>query len=710
MSVTARSRRSRSTVLTAATLGVLLATGAVVSAPAAFAAEVPPAATAPATTAPSAPAAPVAKAAPAAPAAKAADEAGKAADEAGKPQLTVNPPASIGHGGQAVEFTETITNPGTAEASFALKLDASAPGARGTGRISIEYRAADGSWKPVALAFASPHFTGEITGVTVAAGATKTVQLRIAAPLYNDWGNWDSPVTLSSAVLDPAAKTVLAESTKEFTAKALTVQTKNAPTGMVAGGAPAEFDITFTNASASRYTDVDKVVEADGRSTLQVQKADGSWENITGEPSRQPGSKQVTYHLTEDKTLAPGGSDTRHVRLAFAADAPLGKAYINPLAVQHIPGYMDAARGPQYVEINLTAAPVAGKPELTVKEPSSIGYGGAPVEFTETVNNPTGTAVPFTLKLKASNVHARVRDAFSIEYRDTDGTWKPVELTYSQSAWAFDFSGKITGLDVAANTTKTVQLRLAAVGNNDAGGYNQPVKLYSAVVDPAESTVFAETTKDVTVKSLAVQLKNAPTTAVAGGAPAEFDITVNNPSASSFAKVATLLYADAHSTLQVQKADGTWENVTATPSRQSGGPVSYRVGNDDLAANAGTTKHVRLAFTAEAKLGKTFINPVAAINEGTTHATTAGPQGSQIELTSAPEATGTTGTTGNGTTGTVRNAGFTTSTTGGTTSAAVGGELAHTGSDGMEKAAMGAGALLLAGIGALFASRRRRSA
>ncbi|MFJ3790431.1 LPXTG cell wall anchor domain-containing protein [Kitasatospora sp. NPDC090091] len=708
MSVTTRTRRSRSAVLTAATLGVLLATGAVVSAPAAFAADVPPAATAPAPTAPAAaaPAAPATTApATTAPAAKAA----KGADEAGKPQLTVNPPASIGHGGQAVEFTETITNPGTAEASFTLKLDANADFARSKDRVTIEQRAADGTWKPVALAFSMVngfHFTGEITDVTVGAGATKTVQLRIATPTHNDWGNGDTAVKLNSAVLDPASKTVLAESTKEFKAKALTVQA-DAPTSMVVGGAPAEFDVTFTNDSASRYTDVDKVVEADKHSTLQVRKADGSWENITGVPGSDSLRDRVTYHLTADQTIAPNSNDTRHVRLAFTADAPVGQNYIHPWAVQDSgPGAAPAARGPQYKLINLTAAPVAAKPELTVNAPAAIGHGGQAVEFTETVTNPGTAEAPFTLKLDASNGFARSKDRIAIEYRAGDGTWKPVELAFSQGN-GFHFTGEITDLAVGAGATRTIHLRMATPLNNDWGGSDSPIKLSSAVLDPASKTILAESTKEIVAKALTVQVKGAPTTAVAGGAPAEFDIAFTNDSGSRYTDVDKIVEADSRSTLQVRKADGSWENIAGVASGAD--RVTYHLTADKtIAPNGNDTRHVRLAFTADAPLGKSYIHPRAVQQTPGFAPAVRGPQNVEIELTAAPATTGTTTGT------TVRNAGFSTSTTGGittgTTSVAAGGELAHTGSDGMEKAAMGAGALLLAGIGALFASRRRRSA
>ncbi|MER7750578.1 hypothetical protein [Kitasatospora sp. NPDC097643] len=697
-----RVRRSRSAVVTAATLGVMLATGAVLSAPAAYAADAPAATTATATT---------------------TTTAAPGVTEAAKPELTVHEPATIGHGGEPVEFTETVTNPGSAEASFTLKLDASNPAARGAGRVTIDYRAADGSWKPVALAFSQSdafHFTGEVTGLTVAAGATRTVQLRIATPVNNDWGNQDSPIKLRSALLDQSGKTVLAESTKEITAKALTVQVKDAPTTAVVGGAPVEFDVTVNNASASRYTDVAKVVEADRRSTLQVKKADGSWENITGTPSTQPGSDRVSYLLTGDKSIAAGGSDTRHVRLAFTADAPLGTTYVHPWAVQDTgPGYAPAIRGPQALAIELTAAPVVAKPTLTVQEPASIGYAGEPVEFTETVTNPGTTEAPFTLKLTASNGMAGSPGRITVDYRDDNGTWKPLALTFKPADGTFGFTGRITGLTVAAGATRTVQLRLATP--TDVGGaLTQPIKLRSTVVDPAESAVYADTTKDVAVKSLAVEVKNAPTTAVAGGAPVEFDVTVSNPSASSYTNVTPALGADPNTTLQVQKADGTWESITGTAA--PGSVVYHLNGNDTtLAAGATLTKHLRLAFTAGARTGKSYVNPWAVLNEKTGVPAYVGPQGFPVDITTAPATGGTgtaTGTTTSTTTGsteagstTARATGYTATT--GITSADVepaGGELARTGSDGMVETAASAAALLVSGIGALFVARRRRNA
>ncbi|MFD5466172.1 hypothetical protein ACFWIQ_25550 [Kitasatospora sp. NPDC127059] len=672
-----RARRSRSAVLTAATLGVLLATGAVVASPAAYAADAPAAATATAT----ATAEPTAKA------------------TADKPSLRVDAPTTVGRGGQPVEFTETITNPGTTEGSYRLRIGTSGAGPVSTNAIKVDYRDADGTWKPV---------TGTAPGLTVAAGATKTVQLRLTTELATYWSNVDSTVTLSSAVLDAANGAVLAESTDQVAAKAISLQVKNAPTTAVVGGAPVEFDVVIGNASASGYTNVSKIVETDQHSTLQVQKADGSWQNLT--PVALPhASGRVDYFLADDQDMAPHETFTRHVRLAYTADAPVGVNFIHPWAVLH-QGGGEYTVGPQFIQVNLTSGPT-----LSVREPASVGNGGKPVEFSETVTNPGGTDASFTLKLDASNPGARSKDRITLEYRDADGTWKPVTLNFSQVDKTFDFAGEIPGVTVAAGATKTVQLRLATPVNNDWAAAGGTIKLHSALVD-AGHTVVSETTKDVALKALDVQVKNAPTTAVIGGAPVEFDVTVNNSSASDYDNLSPVLLADQHSTLQVQKADGGWEDVTGTPSPQSGGPVKYHLTADkNLAANASVTKHVRLAFTTGATVGKTPVNAGVILAEGGPAMDAyVGPQGFQVDLTTAAGGAAVKAgfsTTDSGTTGTTSTT-STTGTTDGTidTAQPVGGSLAHTGSEGVLPGLAAAAGLLVSGIGAVLFARRRRSA
>ncbi|MFG3228456.1 hypothetical protein ACGF07_27265 [Kitasatospora sp. NPDC048194] len=700
-----RARRSRSTVVTAATLGALLATGALIASPAAYAADAPAATSAATTNA--------ATAAATAPATASAEPTARATAEAGRPSLAVNPPASIGNGGRPVEFTETVTNPGSAEASFTLKLDASNPAARSAGRLTIDYRGADGGWKPVELAFGQDdtgfRFSGEIPGVTVAAGSTRTLQLRMAAPLNNDWTSVTGNVRLHSAIVD-AGKAVVSESTKDVALKAVTVQVGNAPATAVVGGAPVEFDVTFTNPSASGYDNVSRVVQTDKHTTLQVRKADGGWQDVTATPSSQPGSAQVTYHLTDDRTLAPGAAETRHVRLAFAADAPLGTVYVDGKAVLGEGGpSMPAHVGPQAFPVRLTATPAATAATLTVQAPASIGNGGKPVEFTETVTNPGGADASYTLKLKASNQWARSKDRITLEYRDADGTWKPVALNFSAVDRTFDFAGEIPGVTVAAGATRTLQLRMAAPLNNDWAAQSGTVELHSAIVD-AGNTVVSENTEDVALKALEVKAANTPNTAVVGGAPVEFDVIVTNASASGYDNASLVVLADAHSSLQVRKADGGWENVTGTAGPQAGSPVAYHLtGDRNLTAGATVTKHVRLAFTTGAPLGKkvNYVNPEVILGEGgPSMPAYVGPQGFLVDLTDAPAGGA------DDSTGTAVKAGLLTTDdgSGSTGGRLTGGELAHTGSDGVLRSVAGAAALLVSGIGAVFFARRRRSA
>ena len=679
-------RRSRSTVLTAATLGVLLATGAVVASPAAYAADAP-AATATAT----ATAEPTAKA------------------TADKLSLQVDAPATVGRGGGPVEFTETVTNSGTADASFKLRVKAATDASPFAYQvIKVEYRDADGTWKPV---------TDTVPGLTVAAGATRTVQLRLTTGLHTYWSDRVSTVKLSSAVLDAAGSAVLAESTKDVSAEYVTLEVGNAPTTAVIGGAPVEFDVTIKNPSASRFTNVSKVLQADKSSTLQMQKADGSWQTLTG-TSLPHADGDLLYQLADDQNLAPGETFTRHLRLGFTGDAKVGTTYVHPRALlDQGSNYSPVSVGPQYIAINLTGSALG----LSVQEPASIGNGGKPVEFTETVTNAGSSDAPFNLKLDASNPNARSDGRIALESLDADGNWKPVGLTFKQQPDGFHFIGSLNDVTVPAHGAKTVQLRLAAPLNNDWAGQSGTVKLASTVLDRTGQYVLAESTKDVALKALDVQTKGAPTTAVPGGTPAEFDISFVNSSASAYDNVSPIVQTDRRSTLQVQKADGSWENVTGVPTSQPGADqvVYHLTADKNLPASTTVTKHVRLGFTDGAPIGRTYVNTWAVLGENTDFPASVGPQGFPVDVTSTPVSGTGKGAAGGDTTAV--KAGLTSTSGGGsdatgtstdstTDAQSAGGSLAHTGSDGMLAAAASAAGLLASGIAALFFARRRRSA
>ncbi|MFJ8470550.1 LPXTG cell wall anchor domain-containing protein [Kitasatospora sp. NPDC094011] len=684
-----RARRSRSTVLTAATLGALLATGAVLASPAAYAADAPAAA---------------------ATASASAEPTAKATSDL---SLQVNAPQAVGRGGEPVEFTETVGNSGATDASFTLRVGATTDASPlAYQSIKVEYRDADGTWKPL---------TDTVPGLTVAAGAAKTVQLRLTTGLHAYWTNPVSIVKLSSAVLDATGGTVLAESTKDVSADYLTMEVGNAPTTAVIGGAPVEFDVTIKNPSESRFTTVAKVVTASKYSTLQMQKADGSWETLTG-TSMPHADGDLRYLLAADQNLAPGETFTRRLRLSYNGNAPIGTTYVNAWAdLDPGTGLMHTLIGPQYIQLNLTGSPLG----LSVQEPSSIGNGGKPVEFTETVTNASSSDAPFNLKLDASNPAARSAGRIALESRAADGTWKPVGLTFTQQPDGFHFIGSLGGVIVPANSTKTVQLRLAAPLNNDWAGQSGTIKLSSTVLDQTGQFVLANSTKDVALKALDVQTKGAPTTAVLGGTPAEFDVTFANPSASAYDNVSEVVQTDRRSTLQVQKADGSWEDITGIPTNQPGADqvVYHLTGDKNLAAGSSITRHVRLGFTADAPIGRTYVNPAAVLGEGSEYPATVGPQGFPVDVTATQAGVATKGATGGGSTavkagltttdGTAASGSTGTSTGTSTDTADVqsaGGVLAHTGSDGMLASAAAAAGLLASGIGALFFARRRRSA
>ena len=74
--------------------------------------------------------------------------------------LSVDAPAEIGFAGGPVEFTETIGNTGTAYVPETLRVGADAGPALSPDSLTIDYRAADGSWKPIGLTYKDGGFYG----------------------------------------------------------------------------------------------------------------------------------------------------------------------------------------------------------------------------------------------------------------------------------------------------------------------------------------------------------------------------------------------------------------------------------------------------------------------------------------------------------------------------------------------------------------------
>ncbi|MCX5212011.1 LPXTG cell wall anchor domain-containing protein [Kitasatospora sp. NBC_00240] len=299
MSVTTRTRRSRRTITTAATLGVVLATGTLLlSAPAAFAETAPEA------------------------------------------KLTVQAPASVGFAGQPVEFTETISNPTAEDAGYHLYLSTTTELGTPPDAIVIDYKdPADGAWKSVPLEFATnetAHYDGELPSVvTVPAGGSTTLKLRIGAPMglphHGASNGGFRSIDLRSAVssLD-GSHVALDQSTKTIGVDSISTSLAHVPAAAVAGGAPIEFDAVLANPTLSDYINVGNVLFTDTHATVQVRKADGSWSKLAqvlpGAADTQPG----VYLEGRDSAIRSGTTTTTRVRVSFDATTPAGDIKLNP--------------------------------------------------------------------------------------------------------------------------------------------------------------------------------------------------------------------------------------------------------------------------------------------------------------------------------------------------------------------------------------------
>ncbi|MGW6915988.1 hypothetical protein ACWGB8_19550 [Kitasatospora sp. NPDC054939] len=712
----ARTRRSRSALLTAATLGVVLATGSVLVSAPAFAADAP-AAVATATAAPTTSAA-----------SASAEPTAAAAAKSGKPSLTVKTPAVVGFAGGPVEFTETVTNPGDAEASYTLKLNASNVHARQNSAFAIDVKDADGTWKPVPLTFSQDSNTynlrGKATGLTVPAGATKTFQFRIGVPMgtphngQNDVMGFNQPLKLHSALVDAAETTVHAEDTKDIKVRSLSVELEDLP-AQAAAGQPAEFDLVVGNDSPSAYSNVTSILYADLKTSLEMRKADGTWVAVPSTIS-QP-NVLVRYNIgAVDASIAPSTTVRTRLRLTFAEDATRGTTYLNSYAkINESPDGRGTLAGRQGRPIEVVDA--AG-PQLAINAPSAVGFAGGPVEFTETITNPGATEVKFDLRVITTYPGAAKGDSTVLQYQDADGAWKDVRLAPYDFEERPHFVGHIEGLAVPAGGSRTVKLRLGlpmgTAHNGDSGAthVNEPLHLLSDISTAKDGILFGAS-KDIEVMRLGLAVQGLPAEVVAGGAPVEFDYAVTNNSPSAYSNVTALLgAANPKARLEIRKADGSWEQVRAVPTGDATVPLNFHVNgvDADVAPTSTVTKRLRLSFPADAVLGETYVAAGVVINAGPNGAGTGQyPPGTPIKVVGKAIGTpggvvqaGLTTTTGSGTTGTTASTG--TGTTATATATAANGSLASTGSDGMEKTAMGAAALLLAGIGALFTARRRR--
>lgn len=300
MSTIVRIRRTRRAVVAAAALGAAAVCGSVVvTAPAAFAAE-------PSHT-----------------------------------SLTVQAPASVGFAGGPVAFTENITNSGSEETGYNLELKTTTGAGTPPNSIVIDYKdPADGAWKSVPLAMTrgneSVVYEGTVIGLTVPAGRTRKVDLRIGAPmgLAHDGasnGGFDS-ITLRSDLTTPPHlhDRVEAEATSTIKVTSIGSSLAHVPATAVAGGMPIEFDAVLDNPTPSDYTNLGNVLFVDKHATVQVRTADGGWRTLDKVPGDTPEEPVGVYLQGRDSSLRAGGHLVARVRVSYDATTPAGATEVNP--------------------------------------------------------------------------------------------------------------------------------------------------------------------------------------------------------------------------------------------------------------------------------------------------------------------------------------------------------------------------------------------
>ncbi|GHH79976.1 hypothetical protein GCM10018781_59210 [Kitasatospora indigofera] len=377
-------------------------------------------------------------------------------------------------------------------------------------------------------------------------------------------------------------------------------------------------------------------------------------------------------------------------------------------------------------------AEVAPQAKLTVQAPASVGFAGQPVEFTETISNPTAETAGYHLHLDTTSGPGTPSDAIVIDYKDpADGAWKSVPLEFTTDGTAH-YGGMLpSDITVPAGGSTTLKLRIGApMGRPHHGAGNgglDSIDLRSAVSAADGSHVtLDQSTRTIGVESISTSLARVPATAVAGGAPIEFDAVLANPTPSDYVNVGNVLFVDPHATVQVRRTDGSWSKLAQVlPSEPGGRPGVYLEGRDSsIRTRTTTTTRVRVSFDATTPAGDIELSPCVFVNEvedrpflGTTMCV----RGATVKVTAAaatqspvpaPSATAPTTAAPSAAAPTAPSSAAPATATRPPSEApaASDGQLAETGA-GRAPALLAAGAsLLTAGGGALWLARRRRSA
>lgn len=353
---------------------------------------------------------------------------------------------------------------------------------------------------------------------------------------------------------------------------------------------------------------------------------------------------------------------------------------------------------------------------VATSAPTEVGLAGLPVAFTTKVSN-TGAYDTSSARLiyRIDGGAGLPPNAVSLQYRLSGTVWKTVPLTYADEK----FSGEMPEtFPLAAGQSRTVQLRIGVpMGtphNGDSNGGTQQLRLTTLVSYGASGAATGTDDDTIKVDGLNTGLSGLPATVTAGGPAVSFEATVTNPTASRYENVTDTLITNRYASVQVLRS-GAWKTLTPVTSNAETDVYGFDVIGKDvsLATHSRTLAEVRLTYRKDTPTGKATVQSCVFVNEGSIPFRGTTSCGNQATLTVL--AAGSTGSTGGTATPTPTTSGSPSTSTG--TSSATSGtpgssQLAKTGSSGMSTIAAAAGALLLAGAGALgiVAVRRRTRA
>ncbi|GAB7182918.1 hypothetical protein ATKI12_2749 [Kitasatospora sp. Ki12] len=311
--------------------------------------------------------------------------------------LTVQPPSSIGAAGGPVEFTETISNQDKEGWAVALRLTAETSFGSSPEFMSLEWQnELNGQWDALPLTY---HAEGgkavfeTVAGkIIVPAGEKKEVHLRIGAPMGTPHDGTPNrgmipTVNLRSEVkgwwqdlpVEPAV-----QDSREIKVGAVSNSLAGVPAKAVAGGEPIEFDVALKNPTPSAYTNLDSLLITDKRAKVEVRGADGSWTTLS--PVVFLDSSTGSFHLDgHNSSAAPGSTETKRVRVGYAAGTTTDQAQLQPCVTVNEPADDNGQiRGTYFcssgADVEITAAPTAQPTTPAPAKTSAVSHpGGAPV-------------------------------------------------------------------------------------------------------------------------------------------------------------------------------------------------------------------------------------------------------------------------------------------------------------------------------------------